>query len=173
MIRFETWLRTDLSKSMLVKKLSGNLYSGDNGGNLIGVIVTNGGEPAELSGSVYGYVLREDGNTVIVEGELDGNRAWIVLPSQAYAIIGMVSIVIKVGTTTVGACSTSVYRTSTTADVDPGAVVPDITTLLAQIQDCKDATDAAEAIVEELSGYGIVATLISGNKYRLSFEGGE
>ncbi len=164
MAQFETWLRSDLSKGMIVRKLAGNLYSGDSGANLIGVAVYNGEEPVTLSGSVYGYVIRSDGVTVIVEGELDGNRAWVELPSQAYAVIGLVSIAIKVGSTTVGACSTSVYRTSTNNDVDPGSVVPDITTLLALIDECEDATAAAEAAADNAVIYSGSQSLTSAQK---------
>ena len=140
---FETWLRSDLKKPMRVVELSGNLFSADNGGNLIGVEVLDGGQAASLSGSVYGYVIRADGATVLIEGTLTGNRASVVLPASAYLVIGPVSIVIKVGTTTVGACVAQVYRTSTDTLVDPANVIPSISELLEAIDDCEQATSDA------------------------------
>ena len=142
---FETWLRSDLKKPMRVVELSGNLFSADNGGNLIGVEVLDGGQAASLSGSVYGYVIRADGATVLIDGTLTQNRASIVLPASAYVVIGPVSIVIKVGTTTVGACVAQVYRTSTDTLVDPANVIPSISELLEAIDDCEQATSDANS----------------------------
>lgn len=140
---FETWLKNDLKKPVSVKQLSGNLFSADNGGNLIGVEVMDEGSPASLSGSVYGYVIRADGATVVVEGTLSENKASITLPTSCYVVVGQISIVIKVGTTTVGACVGYVYRSTTDTIVDPGSVVPSLAELLAKIADCEAATTAA------------------------------
>ena len=142
---FETWLRSDLKKPMRVVELSGNLFSADNGGNLIGVEVLDGGQAASLSGDVYGYIIRADGATVLVNGTLSGNRASIVLPASAYVVIGQVSIVIKVGSVTVGACVAQVYRTTTDTIVDPANVIPSISELLEAIDDCRQATDDANS----------------------------
>lgn len=142
---FETWLKSDLKKPLTVKPLAGNLFSADNQGNLIGVEVMDGGSPAALSGGVTGYVIRADGATLPISGTLAVNRASIVLPASAYAVIGHVSIVIKVGTTTVGACTSYVYQTTTDTIVDPGRVIPSIEELLAQIDACIAATAAATA----------------------------
>ena len=145
MALFETVLVSDLKKPVQVKELTGNLFSADNNGNKITVSVMDNGTTAQISGNVTGYVIRADGKTVIVEGELVGNMASIVLPASAYAVIGRVSIVVKVGTTTVGACTSNVYRSTTDEIVDPGHVVPDITELLEKIAECEEATAAAEA----------------------------
>ena len=143
---FETWLKTDLKKPVTVQKLSGNLFSADNEGNLIGVEVFDNGEAATLSGNVNGYVIRPDGETVLVDGTLSGNKASIVLPSSAYAVVGQESIVIKVGSVTVGACVAYVYKSTTDVIVDPSHVVPSLAELLAKIADCEAATeDANEA----------------------------
>ena len=144
---FETVIRSDLQKPLTVQKLSGYMFSADNQGNKISVDVYDGGSPATLSGNVMGYVIRADGATVVISGNeyttLSGNRASIILPASAYVVVGVVSIVIKVGTTTVGACSGYVYRTSTDEIVDPGHVIPSIEELLAKIADCEAATTAA------------------------------
>ena len=155
---FETVLVSDLKKPVQVKQLSGNLFSGDNGGNKITIEVLDGGSAATLSGTVMGYVLRADKQTVTVEGTLSGNKASIVLPASAYTVIGAVSIVIKLGTTTIGACTSYVYRTTTDTIVDPGSVVPDVSELLALIGDCETATDAAEAAATAASYVDISAS---------------
>ena len=142
---FETWLKSDLKKPVVVKALTGNLFSADNGGNKIGVEVTDNGAPASLSGGVTGYVIRADGATLILTGTLSGNKASIVLPASAYAVVGPISIVIKLGTTTLGACTSYVYKTTTDAIVDPGHVIPSIEELLAKIADMEAGTTAANA----------------------------
>lgn len=140
---FETWLTSDLKKPLRVAELKGNLFSDDNGGNRIGVEVLDDGEPATLSGGVVGYIIRADGATIMVNGTAENNRAYIDLPASAYIVIGQVSIAIKVGSTTVGACAGYVYPTTTDSLVDPGHVIPSIDELLEKIADCEAATTAA------------------------------
>lgn len=140
---FETWLKSDLKKAVVVQKITGNLFSADNEGNLIGVEVLDNGQPATLSGNVSGYVIRGDGATVVVEGTLTDNKASIVLPSSAYVVVGQASIVIKVGTVTVGACVGYVYKSTTDVIVDPGHVVPSLAELLEKIAECEEATEDA------------------------------
>lgn len=140
---FETILKSDLSRPVQVVRLQGNLFSADNGGNRITVEVSSDGEPAELLGNVTGFVIRADGETVVVNGTLEENRASIVLPASAYVVVGTVSIVIKVGETTVGACTANVYKSTTDKIVDPGHEIPSLAELLQQIADCRTATGAA------------------------------
>ena len=140
---FETWLTSDLKKPLRVAELKGNLFSDDNGGNRIGVEVLDDGEPATLSGGVVGYIIRADGATIMVNGTAENNRAYIDLPASAYVVIGQISIAIKVGSTTVGACAGYVYPTTTDSLVDPGHVIPSIDELLEKIADCEAATAAA------------------------------
>ena len=142
---FETVLKSDLKKPVQVKQLSGNLFSADNGGNKITVEVLDNGSPATISGSVTGYIIREDNSTVTVVGTLSGNKASIVLPASAYAVVGKVSIVIKVGTATVGACTSYVYRTTTETIIDPGSVIPSVAELLSLIGETTEAKNAANS----------------------------
>lgn len=142
---FETWLKCDLQQMVQVEKLTGNVFTADNQANRIGVIVTDGGESVTLTEGVTGYVIRQDDATVVVIGSTSGNRAWIDLPASAYTVPGLISIVIKLGTTTVGACCGQVSRTTTDTIVDPGHVIPSIEELLAKIADCEAATAAAIA----------------------------
>lgn len=155
---FETWLKSDLQKAVQVKSIQGNLFSADNAGNLIGVVITNGGSPAEITGNVTAYVIRADGATVVVEGSLSGNRASVTLPASAYAVVGQASIVIKVGTTTVGACTIYVYRSTTDTIVDPGEVIPSITELLEKIDEMEQGTAAANTAAQNANTAATSAT---------------
>lgn len=131
---FETWLKADLQAPVTVKRIDGNLFSGDNQGNLVGVTITDAGEPATLSGEVRGYFIRSDGNTVIMSGTIDGNKVTVVLPSACYTVVGQFSLVIKVGQVAVGACTGYVYQSNTDSTVDPEHVIPDIDQLLTRVE---------------------------------------
>ena len=156
---FETILKSDLKKGVQVVPLTGNLFSADNGGNKITVEILDNGSPAEVTGNVTGYVIREDNQTVVIEGSLEENKASIVLPSSAYVVVGKVSIVVKVGTATVGACTAFVYRTTTDTVIDPGTVVPSLAELLQKIADCEAATAEANNVNATMSKTGRVSTI--------------
>ena len=145
---FETWVRSDLKKPLDVKQLKNTLFLGDDDSNLIGVEVLDNGSTATLSGDVYGYIIRDDDVTVVIQGTLDGNKASIVLPDTAYAVAGCLSIVIKVGGTTVGAFAGRVYKSQTDTIADPDDIIPSVEQLLQRIQDAEDACDGAETAEE-------------------------
>ena len=117
MPQVKTWLKTDLSKPIQVRSLSGELFTFDNHGNVIGVEVYENGEPVTLTGTIAGYVIRPDGETVYIEGEKSGNRAKIVLPSTAYAYVGEITIIIRCVNgdekTVIAACKAHVTRSET------------------------------------------------------------
>ena len=143
MAMIETWYTQDLLQPVQVHHLHGNVFSQDNQGNLIGVEVLDDGEPASLSGTVSANVIRSDGATVAVAGVLSGNKAYVILPQTAYAVPGVISVVIKLtgggSTTTLCAVVANVYRSSTDTTVDPGTIIPDIQALIAQIEEAVDS----------------------------------
>lgn len=137
---FRTKIRSDLQKPLVVQQLSGNMFTADNASNEIAVEVTNGGAPVALSGAVTAYAVRADGVTAMFSGTINGNVASVILPATCYTKAGTLSIVVKVGSNTVGACTCYVYRTTTDEIVDPGHVIPSIEELLGQIEACRTAT---------------------------------
>lgn len=141
--RIETWLKCDLKKPVKVHSLDGNVFSADSEANLIGVEIYDTGQAAQITGAVHGYAIREDGATVIIDGTLSGNKASVILPVSCYTVVGRLSVVIKVGTMTVGAVTGNVYRTTTDTIVDPAHVIPSIDELLAKIAACEAATASA------------------------------
>lgn len=153
----ETWLKQDLKKPVQVKELGGHLFSADNMANLIGVGVFSDGSPVSLVDGATAYVIRDDGYTVAVTGTVSGNRVSVVLPESCYAVVGPISIVIKNGRTTVGACRGYVYRSSTDAVVDPGHVVPSLDELLAQISTMQTATAQAQTATSDANAAAAAA----------------
>lgn len=147
MVQFETWFSVNLNKAPQVQTIHGNVFSQDNLGNVVGVRVMNGNEEAVLEGTVLGYIIREDGKTVMVDGEISGNTAYIVMPESAYAVPGRIQIAIRLingnTKTVLLAVVGYVTRTSTDAIIDPGHVVPSLEELLAQIDAMEQGTAAA------------------------------
>lgn len=134
----ETWYEQDLKQPVKVNYLDGNYFSQDNQGNLVGVRVFDDGESATLSGSVSASVIRADGATVAVSGTLSGNECYVILPQAAYAVPGVLSVVIKLSnnddTVTLCAVVSNVYQSATDATVDPGTIIPSIADLIAEIE---------------------------------------
>lgn len=133
-----TELNCNLREAVHVKYLDGNLFSQDVYGNALRVIVMDGDEPATLAGTVSGTAIREDGSTVaLTDSRIDENVATVVLPAAAYAVPGVLAITIKISdtntVTTLAYVVANVYRTSTDTVVDPGTIIPSITTLIEQI----------------------------------------
>lgn len=138
MAMIETWFSQDLNEPVQVHQLDGNVFSQDNQGNLIGVNVFDGGAPATISGTVAANVIRADGTTVAVAGVLTGNSCYIILPSAAYAVPGIISVVIKLtgggSTATLCAVVANVYQSATDAIVDPGTIIPSVQALIDEIE---------------------------------------
>lgn len=165
----ETWFTQDLKQAVQVQYINGNVFSQDNEGNKIGVCVYSDGEEATVTGSISGNVIRSDGATVAVEGSSSGNQAWVVLPQAAYAVPGVISVIIKQtvssAVTTLCAVVANVYQTSTDTVVDPGTIVPDISTLIAAID---AAVDSIPLDYSELwDAVSVNESLLNNGKYTI------
>lgn len=147
-MEIRTVLKTDLTKPVKVQNLNGNFFSQDNMANAIYVEVTDNGEPVTLSGGITGYVVRGDGYTVVINGTIEDGKAKVVLNEGCYRVTGAISVVVKAGTTTIGACHGYVYRSSTDSIVDPEHLIPSLNDLLDQIDNCRQATEAANTAAE-------------------------
>ena len=138
MAQIETWFEQDIQKAVKVTYLDGNVFSADNEGNKVGVRVYSGGEPVTITGNISANVIRPDGTTVAVTGASSGNEAWIVMPQAAYAVPGIISIIIKntVSSTVTTLCAVvaTVYESTTSTVVDPGTIIPSIQTLITSIE---------------------------------------
>lgn len=144
---FETWYKADLQRTPQVQAIMGNTFTQDNLGNLMGAVVTDGGEPVALTGAATGYVIRPDGNTVVITGTVDGDRAYIILPEAAYAVPGMITVTLRLvdgsAKTVLAAWAVNVQRSASGDIIDPGHVVPSLDELLAQIDAMEQGTAAA------------------------------
>ena len=136
-------LTCDLQHPVQVQYIGGNMFSQDNAGNTINVDVFNDGEPATLGGSISANVIRADGATVAVSGALSGNRAYVIFPQACYAVPGTITVIIKntesSTVTTIAAFVANVYQSTTDTVVDPGTIIPSISSLIAQIEAAVDS----------------------------------
>lgn len=162
----ETWFKQDLQKAVQVKHLEGSLFSGNANGNRIGVIVTNNGAAASLSGTVSGYAVLADGTSVPCTGSLSGNRASVLLPAAAYKPgIVFISVFLTSGSTvtTLAAVAANVQQARTDSQVSPGSAVTDWTqTINAAMQSVVDS-NAANMAVE----YGSLTYPVPVGKYTI------
>lgn len=143
----EFWYRQDLDKPVQVRQMSGVLFTEDNEGDLIGVEVSKGGHPYELTGSVIGYIIKEDGVTESVNGTLSNSRAYITLPSTALDVPGIIHIAIRVtnGSEKAVVCAVRglVNRSRSEIVNTSGRTIYGIDDLLAQISAMEQATTNA------------------------------
>lgn len=133
----ETWFNQDTQQAVKIQYIDGNVFSMDNNGNKIGVNMFTNGVASDVAGTVSANVIRADGATVPVTGSSSGNKAWVVLPQEAYYVPGVISVIIKATSsgdiTTLCAVVANVYQSSTSTVVDPGTIIPSIETLIATI----------------------------------------
>lgn len=161
MAQIETWYNQDLKQPVKVHYLHGNVFSQDNQGNILGVNVFDDGSPASLSGTVSAYIIRSDGATVPATGSISGNKASVALPEAAYAIPGIISVVMKLTAgavvVTLLAVVATVYASSTDTAADPGTIIPSVQDLIEAINEAvesipPDYSDLTNAVRNDVFG---------------------
>lgn len=138
---------------------------GDADGNRFGFRCLRNGEPVSLTGSaVVGHFIRADGNTIQLDGEIDGDTAFVSLPGTCYAVEGQFTLAIKLSgggvVGTIRMVDGTVINTTNGAVIDPGGVIPDLSDYLEVVED-------AEGAAETVLGFSVTAELISGTDYAI------
>lgn len=121
---------------------------GDSEAHRWDVIVTDCGKPIDLSGySAHGYFVRDDGESVFVDGMTDGNIAEVILKPECYAVEGPLRGVIRLtkGKQIITACEAYFVVRKDVGDkiIDPGNVIPSLDALLAQMEKTEAAIERA------------------------------
>ena len=117
----------DLSKPVQAQALKGNVFSLDNLGSRLSVLIYDNGQPAAISGSITANCILPDGSTVNVNGGLttegDGSKAYVDVPQSCLLIPGILKIAIKCTSssviTTLAAIVANVYMTKTDNVITP------------------------------------------------------
>ena len=132
------------SGSIFRSFLSHTIGSGDELANRFGVRVFRNGEPENIGGTCFGLFVRADGATVTINGgTVSGNTAYVTLPAACYAVEGNFTLAIKCqgsgATGTLRIVDGVVSRTSTSAAVDPGTIIPSVETLIELIEEAEQS----------------------------------
>ena len=117
----------DLSKPVQAQALKGNVFSLDNLGSRLSVLIYDNGHPATISGSITANCILPDGSTVNVNGGLTtengGSKAYVDVPQSCLLIPGLLKIAIKCTSssviTTLAAIVANVYMTKTDNVITP------------------------------------------------------
>ena len=142
------------------------ICEGDTKGDRIGVEIFTNGEPVNLSSfNCKGFFIRNgNADTIVINGSVSKNRAWVDLPSSAYAYEGTYTLVIKITNgsteiTTVRIVDGTVVNTNTDPVLDSAHALP-------TEEELEDLIDSVEDAAEVLGGMRHNMELISGNDYR-------
>ena len=141
-----------------------SIGEGDINSQRYGVRLFRNGEPENVSGSVVGYFIRPDGNTVALTGSKSGNEAWVTLSQSCCAVEGQFMLAIKITSgsmsNTVRIIDGTIVDTVKGAVIDPGNVIP-------SLADYTDLAEAIEAAAESIEGITIDVSQIEGTRYKL------
>lgn len=149
--------------------LNCNAGEGDANGFRVGARVTDGGEYIALGGSCVGKVVRADGATVQLTGTISGNVAYVVLDQQSCAVEGPLQVAVcwvsGSNVTTLLVAYGTVVNTQTGSAIQPSTPLPDLTELLAEIDEMRAATAAAEALLDTALKYNHVSQASAESDY--------
>lgn len=166
-VRNENIVTVDLNDGNIFRSFFNRMIGeGDNMANRFGVQIRENGEAVSLVGAAcVGYFIRPDGITLVIDGTVSGNTAYVDLPEAAYAKAGNYTLTIKVSGTdfvdTMRIVDGTVVETTTGDIADPASAVPSIDDLLAVIGRAEDAADT----IDELN---VSATQITGTRYKIA-----
>ena len=111
---------------------------GNNNANKIVAKLFMNGEPQTAAGTCTGKVIRPDGNTVLLNGQISGNEAYIILDGESCAYPGQIEISITLTNgeqvTTVLKAYGIVHRTTTSSVIPEGTPI-NIDEIIALLED--------------------------------------
>lgn len=137
MAQYKNTFNVDLAGHNKPVPLKQMVAEGNNSANKIIVNVMEDGQPVGLGGSCQGKVVRADGVTVLINGVIDGNTAYIVLDGNSYAVPGVIWIAIdwvSGGNTTTLLKAYGFVEDITTNSVIPAGNVLNIDTVIEMVQ---------------------------------------
>lgn len=153
------WSRVNLAapKNALPLTDFGFARVGDKGAHTWQCEVSCDGQPVDLTGyTARGFFIRPDNYSVEVPGSVSGCSAICTLPAACYEAAGRLIGCLKIineGTgdsVTVAAGFMNVEPATTDSYVDPEHVIPSLAELLAQLDACREATQAAQEAAQAL-----------------------
>ena len=139
---------------------------GDEEWNRFGFRLIKQGQPVSLAGaSCIGFFIRPDGNTLVINGVVSENVAYVQLPDAAYVYEGQYTLAIKISGTgyagTMRIVDGTVVKTSTGSVLDPASEIP-------SLEDLMEVIERAEAAAEDIDALSVSAIQIEGTRYKIS-----
>lgn len=155
---YEQIYDVDLSKGITQKDIGTLVFEGDNNSIKVGSNVYNSGVPQQLSGSIEGKVIRQDGGTVYYVGTISDNTGYITLTEAAFAYPGPIEIFVRIVSgqdkITIGAFKAKAKRTDTGKAIDPGQPVPGIAELAEDVEELKTGKKNTQTAIPSPSASG-------------------
>lgn len=147
--------RVELDGDLVRERVGSLLATGDKLANRFGVAVYRDGESVSIADkALVGYFIRPEADTVVINGTTSGNTGYVELPQSCYTQEGAFSLALKLAggdvVQTVRLLDGRIALTQEGALVDPGSTVPTLDDILAQIDACEAATEAAVEAVDTL-----------------------
>lgn len=141
----------DLCKPVQLIQMDVPFFTGDQNAHRFHVTLKRKGCSIDVSGmSARGYMVRADKQTVIWDGVVDGCDIYLTMPASCYAVAGRFRLLLRVSqgdTIETALWVEGAIRESTTdVVVDPGALLPSLNELLAQIDRLESALERAENV---------------------------
>lgn len=128
-------VKVDLADNLQRYERGVLLASADKAANKLGAEVYQDGKAATLTGyTVVGYFIRTGVDTITINGTIDGNTAYVVLPSDCYKYDGGFTLAVKLRKTgyeqTLAIFDGFIAQTMTNNIIDSAKVVPFMETIL-------------------------------------------
>lgn len=129
--------RTD--EPVKIDNLVGQIATGEGNAHTFVIYGVDGsGETVPITGTITGYFLRADGNTVLIDtGDIEDGEALVTLPANCYNYEGRFALSIFASTEDSAVCIYcavgNVFRTQTDTTIDPGTIMPSIADLIDEI----------------------------------------
>ena len=156
MAQFVNMFTVDLSAPTYPQTLTQIVCEGDSNSMRVGAYVTDEGQPVTLGGNCVGKIKRADGSMVTLNGVIDANAAYVVLDQASCAIEGPLQIAVcwvsDINVTTLLLAYGTVVDTQSGVYVQPSTPIPDLTQLLAEIDNMRAATAAAQVATTGVLG---------------------
>ena len=132
----------------------GILATHDSNANRFGAELTQGGKAFDVSSySVFGYFIRPNMETVLIEGTAEGNTVYVDLSANCYVYDGAFTLSVKIVngdmTQTILVCDGHLAEARTGVIIDPEHVVPSLEEVLAKMAEVDEATNNANNAAAE------------------------
>jgi hypothetical protein len=166
-VYYENFQKIDLEQGQTMRSFINRIIGeGDNTANRFGVEIYKNNNQVSLTGAAcVGYFTRPDRITLIINGSVEGNKAWVDLPEAAYAKEGTFTLSIKISGTgfsgTLLIIDGSIVNTTSGDIADPASELP-------SLSDYETKVVRAEAAAATINKISVSAEQITGTRYRIA-----